>query len=62
MKLDEIMSKLAELGTEQTKLTFLSTRCASATLYGVRIGDLKKLVKFVEEGSRASAGAIQYGE
>ncbi|WP_026567821.1 DNA alkylation repair protein [Bacillus sp. UNC41MFS5] len=49
MTLDEIMWKLAELGTEQTKKTFINHGAQEGTLFGVKIGDLKKLVKFVKK-------------
>jgi len=49
MTLDEIMWKLAELGTEQTKKTFINHGAKEGTLFGVKIGDLKKLVKFVKK-------------
>jgi 3-methyladenine DNA glycosylase AlkD len=46
--LTEVMDKLAGMGTEQTKLTFLR-HGAMEPLFGVRIGDLKKLVKDVKK-------------
>jgi len=49
MTLDEILWKLAELGTEQTKKTFINHGAQEGTLFGVKIGDLKKLVKFVKK-------------
>jgi 3-methyladenine DNA glycosylase AlkD len=48
MNVLEIMDKLAELSTEQTKKTFMN-HGASGNLYGVKIGDLKKLVKHVKK-------------
>ena len=48
MTYDEIMSKLEELGTEQTKSTFLR-HGATEPFFGVKVGDLKKLVKFVKK-------------
>jgi 3-methyladenine DNA glycosylase AlkD len=48
MTLDEIMNKLEELGSEQTKKTYLN-HGAQEPLFGVKIGDLKKLVKFVKK-------------
>ncbi|MCA1029653.1 DNA alkylation repair protein [Bacillus timonensis] len=48
MTLQEMMQKLEELGTEQTKNTFLR-HGARSPFFGVKIGDLKKLVKFVKK-------------
>lgn len=48
MTLNEVMTKLEQMGTEQTKKTFLR-HGASEPLFGVKIGDLKKLVKDVKK-------------
>jgi 3-methyladenine DNA glycosylase AlkD len=48
MNLEEIMKALEEMGTEQTKKTFLR-HGAREPLFGVKIGDLKKLVKYVKK-------------
>jgi Predicted DNA alkylation repair enzyme len=48
MKLEAVMDKLAEMGTEQTKSTFIR-HGAQEPLYGVKVGDLKKLVKDVRK-------------
>ena len=48
MNVQEIMNKLAELSSEQTKKTFMN-HGANENSYGVRIGDLKKLVKHVKK-------------
>ena len=48
MTYEEIMQKLEELGTEQTKKTF-KNHGAKEPFFGVRVGDLKKLVKFVKK-------------
>ncbi|GKU75897.1 DNA alkylation repair protein [Paenibacillus sp. L3-i20] len=48
MTYDEIMQELERLGTEQTKGTFMR-HGAMEPLFGVKIGDLKKLVKFVKK-------------
>ena len=48
MKIDEMMKMLEEMGTEQTKNTFLR-HGAKEPLFGVKIGDLKKLVKYVKK-------------
>ncbi|WNS75270.1 DNA alkylation repair protein [Bacillus sp. DTU_2020_1000418_1_SI_GHA_SEK_038] len=48
MTYEEIMKRLEELGTEQTKKT-LMRHGAVEPLFGVKIGDMKKLVKFVKK-------------
>ncbi|WP_462410622.1 DNA alkylation repair protein [Neobacillus sp. Marseille-QA0830] len=48
MTVEEIMEKLAGLGSEQTKNTFIN-HGATGSLFGVKVGDLKKLVKFVKK-------------
>lgn len=47
MTYDEIMKRLEELGTEQTKKTFMR-HGAIEPIFGVKVGDLKKLVKYVK--------------
>ncbi|RJX41595.1 DNA alkylation repair protein [Paenibacillus pinisoli] len=48
MTYEELMQRLQELGSEQTKRTFLR-HGAMEPLFGVKVGDLKKLVKYVKE-------------
>lgn len=48
MNIQEIMNKLADLSSEQTRKIFMN-HGASGNLYGVKIGDLKKLVKHVKK-------------
>ncbi|OPH51982.1 DNA alkylation repair protein [Paenibacillus ferrarius] len=48
MTFEEIMEHLAQFGSEQTKKTFLR-HGAQEPLYGVKVGDLKKLVKVVKK-------------
>ena len=48
MQLEEIMKQLEELGTEQTKETFIR-HGAKEPFFGVKVGDLKKLVKYVKK-------------
>ncbi|WP_053365023.1 DNA alkylation repair protein [Bacillus sp. FJAT-27245] len=48
MTVEEVLERLAEMGTEQTKKTFLR-HGAKEPLFGVKIGDLKKLVKYVKK-------------
>ncbi|WNR43645.1 DNA alkylation repair protein [Paenibacillus roseipurpureus] len=48
MTLDEVMARLEELGSEQTKKT-LSKHGAREPFFGVKVGDMKKLVKVVKK-------------
>ncbi|RSK28103.1 DNA alkylation repair protein [Bacillus sp. HMF5848] len=48
MNVDEILSKLESLGTSQTKEVYIR-HGAKEPLYGVKVGDLKKLVKHVKK-------------
>ncbi|MFD3257060.1 DNA alkylation repair protein [Paenibacillus lentus] len=48
MTFAEVMTKLEEMGTEQTKKTFIR-HGAKEPLFGVKVGDLKKLVKQVSK-------------
>ncbi|MDQ1144440.1 3-methyladenine DNA glycosylase AlkD [Bacillus sp. SORGH_AS 510] len=48
MTLEELMLELEKLGSEQTKKTYLN-HGAKGTFYGVKVGDLKKLVKYVKK-------------
>ncbi|NOU99859.1 DNA alkylation repair protein [Paenibacillus planticolens] len=48
MTFDEVMGHLEELGSEQTKKTFLR-HGAQEPFFGVKVGDLKKLVKNVKK-------------
>lgn len=48
MNFEEIMQELEKLGSEQTKRTFLR-HGALEPLFGVKVGDLKKLVKYVKK-------------
>jgi 3-methyladenine DNA glycosylase AlkD len=48
MTLDELMTSLAELGSEQTKKTLIR-HGAQEPFYGVKVGDMKKLVKVVKK-------------
>ena len=47
MKLEEVMSKLEELGLEQTKKIYMN-HGVKEPFYGFKVGDLKKLVKYVK--------------
>lgn len=48
MQLEQIMKLLEELGSEQTKSTFIR-HGAKEPFFGVKVGDLKKLVKYVKK-------------
>ncbi|OBZ12187.1 DNA alkylation repair protein [Bacillus sp. FJAT-26390] len=48
MTYEEVMQELERLGTEQTKMTFIR-HGAMEPIFGVKIGDLKKLVKYVKK-------------
>lgn len=48
MNFQELMTELEKLGTEQTKKTYLR-HGAKEPLFGVKIGDMKKLVKYVKK-------------
>ncbi|RDI41358.1 DNA alkylation repair protein [Falsibacillus pallidus] len=48
MTLQEVMEKLEAMGSEQTKKTFMR-HGAAEPLFGVKIGDMKKLVKSVKK-------------
>ncbi|MFL6558001.1 MAG: DNA alkylation repair protein [Bacillus sp. (in: firmicutes)] len=60
MTLEEIMWKLAELGSEQTKKTFLN-HGAQGTFFGVKVGDLKKLVKYVKKDQELALALYNTG-
>lgn len=48
MKTDDIMNELEKMSTEQTKKTFMR-HGAVEPIFGVKIGDLKKLTKYVKK-------------
>lgn len=48
MTLDEVMRELKQLGTEQTRKTFIRHGVADDRIYGVRVGDMKKLLKKIK--------------
>jgi 3-methyladenine DNA glycosylase AlkD len=58
--LDEVMTKLEQLGTEQTKQTFLR-HGAKEPFYGVKVGDLKKLVKDVKKDQKLAKALYATG-
>ncbi|GAA0134396.1 DNA alkylation repair protein [Paenibacillus sp. YSY-4.3] len=60
MTLAEVMTKLEELGTEQTKKTFIR-HGAQEPLFGVKVGDLKKLVKQVSKNQKLALALYDTG-
>lgn len=60
MTLEEIMKALEEMGTEQTKNTFLR-HGAKEPFFGVKIGDLKKLVKYVKKDQELALALFHTG-
>ncbi|MTH54690.1 DNA alkylation repair protein [Bacillus mangrovi] len=58
---EEVMSKLEELGTEQTKKTFFN-HGAKEPMYGVRVGDMKKhLLKKVKKDQELALKLYESG-
>lgn len=61
LTLDQVMSTLEELGTEQTKKTFLR-HGAREPFFGVRVGDMKKkLVKEVKKDQKVAQSLFSTG-
>ncbi|WP_019637918.1 DNA alkylation repair protein [Paenibacillus fonticola] len=60
MTLTEVMRKLEEMGSEQTKKT-LMRHGAEEPLFGVKIGDLKKLVKQVAQDQELALALYDSG-
>ncbi|PYI54257.1 DNA alkylation repair protein [Paenibacillus flagellatus] len=60
MTLDEIMSRLEAMGNAQTKKTFMR-HGASEPLFGVKVGDLKKLVKEVRKDQELARALYETG-
>lgn len=60
MTVEEIMGKLQEMGSEQTKKTFVN-HGASGSLFGVKVGDLKKLVKYVKKDQELALALYETG-
>lgn len=58
--LAEVMDKLASLGTEQTKTMFMR-HGAMEPIFGVKIGDLKKLVKDVKKDKALARELFETG-
>lgn len=60
MNLQDVMQELEALGTEQTKNTFMR-HGAKEPLFGVRIGDMKKLVKAVKKDQELALALYDTG-
>ncbi|KAA0549946.1 DNA alkylation repair protein [Bacillus sp. BGMRC 2118] len=60
MTLEEVMQTLEQLGSEQTKKTFLN-HGAKEPFFGVRVGDLKKLVKLVKKDQQLALALYDTG-
>jgi 3-methyladenine DNA glycosylase AlkD len=60
MNVEEIMEKLAELGSEQTKKTY-TNHGASGSMFGVKVGDLKKLVRYVKKDQELALALYDTG-
>lgn len=60
MTLQEVLEKLEAMGTEQTKQTFLR-HGAKEPLFGVKVGDLKKLVKEVKKDQNLALALYDTG-
>ncbi|MEF3302446.1 DNA alkylation repair protein [Paenibacillus sp. GYB003] len=58
--LREVMDKLEAMGSEQTKSTFLR-HGAKEPLFGVKVGDLKKLVKEVKANQQVARALYDTG-
>ena len=60
MTVEEVLQKLEALGSEQTKKTFLR-HGAREPFFGVRIGDMKKLVKEVKRDQKLVQALYETG-
>lgn len=60
MTLDEVMTKLLEMGSEQTRNTW-ARHGAREPYFGVKVGDLKKLVKDVKKDQELAYALYETG-
>lgn len=60
MTVEDIMKRLEAMGSEQTKKTFLR-HGAQEPLFGVKVGDLKKLVKDVKKDQALARALYETG-
>jgi 3-methyladenine DNA glycosylase AlkD len=60
MKLDEVMARLEEMENEQTRNTW-TRHGAQGSFYGVKIGDMKKLVKQVKKDQELARSLYETG-
>lgn len=61
MTKDEIMAQLKEMGTAQTIKTFVNHGAPTDNLYGVKIGDMKTIVKKVKKNHALSLELYRTG-
>ena len=61
MTVDEIMSQLKEMGSAQTVKTFASHGAPVDRMYGVKVGDLKTIVKKVKKNHDLSLALYSTG-
>lgn len=60
MKLDDVMIELEDMGNEQTRSTWIR-HGAQGSVYGVKIGDMKKLVKHVKKNQELALSLYETG-
>lgn len=60
MNVEEILERLSKLGSEQTKKIYMN-HGARGNLFGVKVGDLKKLVKFVKKNHELALALYDTG-
>lgn len=60
MTLEEVMKQLEEMGTEQTRKTLIR-HGAKEPFFGVRVGDMKKLVKEVKKDQQLALALYDTG-
>jgi len=61
MELNEIMQYLQEKGSAQTLKTFVRHGAPMSNIYGVKVGDLKPLVKKIKKNHELSMALFQTG-
>ncbi len=60
MTLDEVMSELEKLGTEQTRKTWLN-HGAKGEIFGVKIGDMKPIQKKIKPNQELASALYNTG-
>lgn len=61
MTVDEVMSQLKEMGSAQTMKTFANHGAPVDRMYGVKVGDMKTIVKKVKKNHELSMGLYRTG-